>query len=149
MVVIGIDPGKNGAVARIDENGIAVELITHVRTWLRECGEMPEKCHIILEKAQSMPQQGIVSAFNYGVGFGRILEAIEIYGLPHTLVTPRDWTKEMHRGCTGKDAKAKSLQAAQRLFPGVDFKVEGCRVPHDGIVDALLIAEFGRRCVVK
>jgi hypothetical protein len=44
------------------------------------------------------------------------------------------------------NTKAMSLVAAKRLFPNVDLrKNTSCTVAHDGIVDALLIAEFGRR----
>lgn len=38
------------------------------------------------------------------------------------------------------DPKASSLKAAEHLFPGVSFIPKRCRVPHDGLVDAALIA---------
>ena len=48
-------------------------------------------------------------------------------------------------GKTGKplldnDPKASSMRAALHLFPGVSFVPKRCRVPHDGLVDAALIA---------
>lgn len=41
-----------------------------------------------------------------------------------------------------KDTKATSLSAAATIFPGVSFKKGKSRLPHDGIVDAALIAYY-------
>lgn len=101
--------------------------------------------HVYIEKSQSMPGQGVVSIMTYGTGFGRILGWFDMLYLPYTLVSPRTWTKEMHAGCTGNDAKAKSLQAVRRLFPNENLVVDKCRTPHKGVIDALLIAEYGYR----
>ncbi len=44
------------------------------------------------------------------------------------------------------DTKAMSLVAAQRIFPNESFlATERSSVPHDGLVDAALICEFGKR----
>ncbi len=52
----------------------------------------------------------------------------------------------MLRGLPGKDTKTKSILAASRLFPRVDLRrTARSKVAHDGLTDALLIAEFGRR----
>lgn len=42
-----------------------------------------------------------------------------------------------------KDNKAMALVAANRLFPKVSFVPEGAKNPHDGWVDAALIAMWG------
>lgn len=41
------------------------------------------------------------------------------------------------------DTKATSLRAAQAIFPGESFILPRCRKPHDGVVDAALIAYHG------
>lgn len=41
------------------------------------------------------------------------------------------------------DPKATSFAAASRRFPDMDFIPEGCRAPHDGVIDAALIAYYG------
>ena len=61
----------------------------------------------------------------------------------HKKVTRKDG-KEINRKET--DTKATSINAAQRLFPSVDFRRnEQCRKIDDNKVDALLMAEYGRR----
>ena len=103
--------------------------------------------HVFLEKAQSMPGQGVSSMFNYGVGFGTILGILAALKIPHTLVHPKTWCKVMHAGTTADDAKARSLEAVRRLFPSVPIIRPRCTKPDEGYVDAILIAEYGRRCL--
>lgn len=148
MLVFGIDPGAEGAVAVGGERDIhTVELLKEVTPdWIRQVHHGVSHCHVYLEKAQAMPGQGVSSMFNYGVGFGTIIGWLEALKLPYTLVTPREWTKELHKGCTGETAKEKSLMAARRLFPMMKLEAsERSRKPHAGIIDALLICEYGRR----
>lgn len=41
-------------------------------------------------------------------------------------------------------SKGLALREAKKRFPGVRLIPDGRKVPHDGIVDALLLAEYGR-----
>lgn len=74
-------------------------------------------------------------------------------GFAYTKVIPKERQKVMWQGVSpvyksGKsvDTKATSLLAAKRLFPNEDLrKSERASKPHDGIVDALLMAEYCRR----
>jgi crossover junction endodeoxyribonuclease RuvC len=145
---MGIDPGLKGALAISHHDdpikSHLLEGMEYIR--FREIIHEHGLHHIFLEKAQAMPKQGVTSMFNYGVGFGKLIGWIESLMIPFTLITPQMWTKELHKGATGKDSKAKSLQVAQRLFPEIDFRAtERCKKPHMGLVDAVLIAEYGRR----
>lgn len=144
--VFGIDPGEKGAVGISNSTGVhTVELLKYLDVdWFRAATE-ESVCHVFIEKAQAMPKQGVSSVFTYGVGFGTLIGWMEALKLPYTLVTPREWTKELHKGCTGETAKEKSLVAAKRLMPGVSFITNGGRVPHAGLIDAALITEYGRR----
>jgi crossover junction endodeoxyribonuclease RuvC len=149
MNIIGIDPGKKGAiVAMVDgeinlhqmpeDAGSIVEILTKY---------MKPSCHVFLEKSQAMPGQGTVSMFNYGTGFGTLLGILAALKIPHTLVHPKTWCKVMHSGTTLDDAKARSLEAARRLFPHVQLVRPRCTKPDEGYIDALLIAEYGKRCL--
>jgi len=80
-------------------------------------------------------------------------------GIPEMRNAPKKLTKaELVDKALGKkvrtpkakgslNTKAMSLVAAKRLFPNVDLRknTTRCTVAHDGIVDALLIADWGRR----
>lgn len=150
-VVVGIDPGRAG--------GIAFCEVTHQGLHLFSAHPMPELGaliellqgwdeihHVFLEKAQAMPKNGAVSMFNYGTHFGELRGMLTTLKIPHTLVTPAAWTRVMHEGTSAGKPKERSLIAARRLFPLVKLVPEGrAKKPHDGMVDALLISEYGRR----
>lgn len=151
MRIIGIDPGKKGGIAVLNERGeiegsvVMPELAEGVADVLEVFTKF--KTHVYLEKAQAMPKNGVCAMFNYGVHFGELRGILVTYKIPHTLVAPATWTKSMHQGTpTNLKAKARSHMAARRLFPNADLMAtERSKVPHDGLIDALLIAEYGRR----
>lgn len=152
--VIGIDPGLTGGWVSLKEVGFVcgslpikdkdidfdafVKLLSH--TELKES-------HIFLERAVSFGM-GTKGAFNYGRCFAAIEIAIHIVGLPVTYVEPKKWTKVMHEGIDSNiKPKAKSLIAVQRLYPMHCKEIPKSKTGklHEGIVDALLIAGYGRR----
>ena len=146
-IVIGIDPGLKGSVCILGDPITFHPMPSSPFDLALILSKYPTATtHVFVEKAQAMPGQGSVSMFNYGRGFGEILGVIAALGLSHTLVPPVTWTKVMHKGCYGKDAKAKSLDAVTRLFPHVDLmRTDRCKKPDEGFVDSLLIASYGKK----
>lgn len=148
MIYIGIDPGKNGGIAFID---IRTEFVTPlVKTYcysdeelISLCGDFKDfRVVCFLEQVHAMPKQGVSSTFNFGMNFGFIQGVLKAYGIPYELVTPQKWKKEF--SCTSD--KNTSIEVCKRLFPKVNLKVtERCKKDHDGMAEALLIAEYGRR----
>ena len=102
---------------------------------------------VYLEKAQAMPKQGVSSVFTYGDHFGQLQGILISLGIPYQLVTPQAWQKTMFAGtATTLKPKKRALIAATRLYPHQDWRAhEGCRVAHDGIVDAALLATYAWR----
>lgn len=161
--VMGIDPGLSGAFVLlpvggkkmtvwkmpITKTGKVVEIsYPEVSEILRNADAMAEgDLHVFLERAVPFAM-GTKSAFNYGRGFAALEIAIADLDIPFTLVEPGKWTKAMHAGIKGDlKPKAKSLIAVRRLFPklvpGLSPNRNG--KPHEGVVDALLIAGYGLR----
>lgn len=142
MVYIGIDPGKNG--------GIAIIWSSHIRSVVYSDNELIMLCEefkdmdviCYLENVHAMPKQGVSSTFNFGLNFGFIQGVLKAYAIPYELVTPQKWKKEF--SCTSD--KNTSIEVCKRLFPNVSLKAtERCKKDHDGMAEALLIAEYGRR----
>lgn len=151
--IVGIDPGAKGGIAFIAPDTGAVLRLMPMPDYrvFTDTLDAPHPRAVFLEKAQAFPKQGVVSVFNYGHHAG-VLEGVLIaLGIAYRLVPPREWTKVMHAGIGEKvSAKDKSLVAAQRWFPRVNLlATERSRIPHEGLIDALLIAEFGRRLLNK
>lgn len=152
-VICGIDPGQKGGVAFLLPDKTAfprIEPMPKDLLQLADWLEATKPAHVFIEKAQSMPRQGISSAFNYGCHFGELRGIMIALQIPYTLISPRVWTRTMHLGAVG-DTKAKSLEAARRLFPGQSFLPEGtrCKKAHSGMYEAVLIAEWGRRSLAN
>ncbi len=66
--------------------------------------------------------------------------------IPHLAVTPQAWKKAVLAG-TARD-KAAAIAFATRRFPGVPLlATPRSRTPHDGVADAVCLAEYARRLV--
>lgn len=143
MIYIGVDPGKNGGIAIIDSDGVIAFPFSEERLLIELDGIAQEyECICYLEHVHAMPKQGVSSTFNFGMNFGFIQGVLKAYEIPYELVTPQKWKKEF--SCTSD--KNTSIEVCKRLFPNVNLKAtERCKKDHDGIAEALLIAEYGRR----
>ena len=145
MVYIGIDPGKNGGIAWIKDSGKAeaerlnIEKLASRLRVLTANGSRPTVCY--LEKVHSMPKQGVSSTFSFGMNYGIIIGHLMALGVNYELVTPSVWKKAM--GVTAD--KRTSIKRCKELFPNVDLRATArCKKDHDGMAEALLIAEYGR-----
>ena len=144
MIYIGIDPGKNGGYAIINTlNDIQEAYPWDEKQFVNSMwtinGEVAKCC---LEKVGAMPGQGVTSTFTFGEGFGFIQGVLTAYGIPFQLVPPQKWKKEFSLNSD----KQKSIEVCQRLFPNVSlYRTERCKKPHDGMAEALLMAEYARR----
>lgn len=143
MIYIGIDPGKDGALAVIWPNE-SVEVVTfeeaEYRGILYGVDSRNSKC--CLERVGAMPGQGVTSMFKFGENFGFIQGLLAAYSIPYELVTPQKWKKEFQ--ITGD--KNSSIAVCKRLFPGVSLRrTDRCKTDHDGMAEALLMAEYARR----
>ena len=151
MIYIGIDPGMKGGVAYIDtitKNYTAYPMPS-TRLQLAECIKNVTQwgcCTAIVECVHSMPKQGVSSTFKFGKGYGEILGILAALNIVIHEPTPQAWKKAMLAGTDkGKDA---SIQVAENLFPEINLVPKGCRKPHDGMAEALLMAEYGRRTLL-
>lgn len=156
MQVIGVDPGKNGGLAVLDEHGNIRQLeimptiadqidAGRIADLIRSLGPA---CRIYIEHSSAI--SGVRhsgSTFSFGRNFGVLLGIVGTLGCVYSLVKPKAWQKEVWQGTAERlDPKERSLLAASRLFPQEKFlATERCKKPHDGLVDALLLAEYGRR----
>jgi crossover junction endodeoxyribonuclease RuvC len=143
MIYVGIDPGKKGALAIIYEDGTHKEIVFNEDDYLYELLSLPKmKTKCAVEYVHAMPGDGRSGAFTFGDNFGFIRGLLKALRLPYELVAPQKWKKEFSVTAD----KNTSIEVAQRLFPGTDFRAtDRCRKLHDGKCEALLIAEYARR----
>jgi Holliday junction resolvasome RuvABC endonuclease subunit len=140
MNYLGIDPGLSGAAVLLNESGglvssIRLEATEHdISQFLRHCVDR-DVLFAYLERAQSMPKQGVSSTFKFGMSYGFLRGCLVSHRIPFEEVGPRKWQTVL--GCLSGGDKNITKARAQQLFPDV-------KVTHH-IADAMLIAEYCRR----
>lgn len=150
MNYFGIDPGKTGGVALItalftkvwpmpvDDKDIDVRELVEILSSVKEAT-------VFIEKVHAMPGQGVTSMFNFGMGYGEIKATVRAIGKDYQLVTPQAWKKKVLEGMDWKGRKQASVEYCQDHFPEISLlRTPRCKKPHDGLSDALCIAEYGR-----
>ncbi|MFH1022109.1 MAG: Holliday junction endonuclease [Planctomycetota bacterium] len=149
--IIGIDPGLDGGLAAITPEGLELAVMPVVAVGPKR--EIDERAlvewifwhrpgSIFIERVQAMPRQGVVSMFSFGTGWGLVRGICAGLSLPYELVRPQEWQKAMLEG----QPKGSEYLVASRLWPNAEWRAtERARNPHGGLVDAALIAEYGRR----
>jgi len=111
----------------------------------------PLNCVVVIESAQKF-SAGTNALASTWFGFGRLTAMLELGIFRfHVVESPLTWQKtfwtrpKLPKG-QKFDTKEASINAARRIFPGRDFfPTPRCTTPSDGITDALLLAEYGRR----
>lgn len=161
-MVVGIDPGGEGACASLMV-GDMLDVIP--MPWFPLVGLdakgliewLPDEkaCrHVYVEEMSVRPGQGVSGVRTSATNWGRIVGILEGLRLPFTVVRPQTWRKAMDCGIPSGGApaertkllKAKSVARAQQIWPHYDFRrTAKCRKAHDGMAEAALIAEYGRR----
>lgn len=152
MISFGIDVGKKGGFCLMIEGQIEYvrpmpvignELSIHVIDAI--ISAVPDSAHVFIEKVSSMPGQGVVSMFSFGRCLGIIEGIVASNGHRQSFVRPQEWQKEIFKGETREaNTKLTALKVAKRLFPKESFLATSRSVkPHDGMVDAALIAYYG------
>lgn len=158
--VIGIDPGKNGGIAMLDQDGQPIEVVKMPETPkdLLDClsnllmvgDAMSDNASFVcyIEKVGGIPGQGASSAFSFGKGCGHLEMALLALKLSTNEVTPQKWQKGYQVGSSSitkssaaekKEHKNKLKAKSQSLFPQLGKKIT------NATCDALLIAEYGRK----
>jgi hypothetical protein len=165
---IGIDIGLHGAVVIIESGSLTPPHVKEVfltpligdkfdfkTFYAKLCKYQRLNGCAVFEDLHALFKSSAKSTFNFGgVNYATEMLCVALE-IPYTKVQAKKWQGVMFEGIPkvfkeGKklDTKAMALIAAKRLFPTVkltDPDSKRAKVPHNGIVDALLIAEYARR----
>lgn len=145
---IGCDPGLHGAIAIIYEESVALmdmpllgskelDVPKIMQFFYESLPPMSAQPYCIIEKAQTMPKQGIVSAFNYGKAYGMLLACLYMKGIVFKEIPPMTWKK--YFGLIRAD-KDESRRKATQLHPAIDLRYK--KDHHKA--EAILLADFAK-----
>jgi len=146
--IVGIDPGLEGAVATIWENGEVT-----ISPMPIEFGEIdsrglyvllktanPEL--VVVEKLHGMPHFG-ANNFKFGGSYYAAVYCCQILQIPMERVSPQRWKANVLAG-TDKSKQA-AIKWAKGAYPKANLIAPGKRVASHDYAEALALAEFGLR----
>jgi len=151
MLIAGIDPGTNGAIAVLDsESPDSVALldlkknsICDTWNWLHTEGLALKSSKIWVEDVHSMFGMSAKSNFGFGRNLGTVLTIAELLtGKDPNTITPKIWQKYIGVTVKGKAIKKEVAEIAQGLYPNAELHGKRGGLL-DGRADALMIAHYG------
>ena len=153
MIVVGIDPGLNGAIAVLQDKKVLS--ITDMPVMadgkknkrqlnnaqlaeiLRKNTSEGDEISIVVEQVNAMPGQGVTSMFNFGQTFGAIKGVCAAMQLPIFFVRPSKWKKYFELINSSKDS---SRTKAIEMYPNLSDQLAKKKDVNKS--DAILIARF-------
>lgn len=144
-IILGIDPGKTGALAALDA-------ATGALIWVED---MPDPltgaaladllqneivARAVVEQQAGRPGQSSSAMFKFGTGYGIIQGVLGALRIPYVLTTPAKWKADLGglKADSTKDKKTLSRLRAQQLWP--EQANAFARVKDDGRAEACLLA---------
>lgn len=156
--VVGIDPGKYGAIAcfKGGDPGVApmpaegggkdrhllpyaiARLITAIA---------PEI--ICIERQSCRPRENSARVLETGTNYGILIGIAAGLDIPVAIITPQVWKAALFPGTSIRD-KAAAIALAHALYPEVSLRpTPRSRVDSDGMADALCIAHYAKTYLGK
>jgi len=173
---IGLDPGKEGGVAVLGPTGkmelaaaMPVRIGHQGKSVVDPCGLLKLldfttkvlETTVYLEDVNAFPNGSRVAAFSFGRNFESLITFCELEGLHYEFVRPLVWQTELfgppikrpkgvklskkEKEAHKKFLKQRSIDYVHSAYPNWISKIKS----HDGICDAVCIAEYGRRRINK
>lgn len=145
MIVCGIDPGINGAIAFYVSTAPAmiaaedlpvVDGMTDAASLARTIEAMRPDLAVI-ERVGAMPKQGVSSTFRFGQAYGIAIGVVAALGVPVLLVPPAKWKRHFGLSSDKEESRGRALQrwpARAELFK---------RKKDHGRAEAALLAAYG------
>ncbi len=155
MRYIGIDPGKSGGLAYLDDTDgcAAIAMPKTLKGILVALDRFTQdntlQVHCVLEHVWTSPQMGVVSAGSFMFNYGALQMALVANDIPFELVAPLKWqnllgcrTPKGRRAELGHKDKNITKRAAEAML--ARDRLPNLKVTH-AIADALLLASYARR----
>lgn len=158
-IIIGIDPGKKGALCFLpgesgapvtahlmplyassaDPTDIDAKAVASIIT--RELESRKQRAVACVEEVFARARQAGQTTFIRG--YGKLIGVLEVLDIPYVLVTPQTWKKHVLGRAYSHTDKLGTISWARRTYPDFNLTPPGKRVPSDGLADSLAIAHYG------
>ena len=156
-MIVGIDNGISGGLVALSEMGPIISMLpmpikeakkgneidpVAIWNWLKELGPKDQLVVVIEEPGGS---KSASAARSMAGSFHTLRTICELKGLSYFRISPQRWQKSMLL-CGAGETKKAAMMIVQHRWPDDSFlATKRSKVPHSGLVDAALIAEYWRR----
>lgn len=122
---LGIDPGKSGAIAVLDDKGaieqvydmpvvggqvsgvLLCDIIDSIAVDMDD--DLLVDLTAVVEQVHSMPRQGVVSSFDFGKSYGIVVGVLAATRIRTEYVTPNRWKKALRLTADKEQARRRAL----------------------------------------
>jgi hypothetical protein len=158
MIYIGIDNGLTGGLVAISDHPGPPLLMWPMPTQGKAKGnevnaeivfmfldKWPREEIAVLLEVPGKHSPGLQALCSMWDGFGCIRGILETRGIRHHRIAPQTWQKAMLGNVDKGQTKPAALAKCRQLWPGETFlRSPRCSKPDEGMIDAALLAEYGR-----
>lgn len=158
MIFVGVDNGLTGGIVAIPSyRGITIRMDVmpvqgkakgnevDSRAFLALFEDWPREAVTVLLETPGKHSPGVQALCSMWDSYGAIRAILETRGFRHYRIAPQTWQRKMLGNVAKGQTKPAALSAARRLWPGESFLATSrSKKPHEGLIDAALIAEYGR-----
>lgn len=164
MIIIGIDNGLSGALVAISTiTGLPPVSMLPMPTYKKQKGRrvcaksvdewlselIGNQEHLILLETPLFAKSSAALSSMHD-SFGSTRAILEVRKWRHQIVDPRVWQKEVMPNCPSGQTKPMAIVTANKLFPDTDWRAtKRCTTPDSGLIDAALIAHYGRLLLTR
>lgn len=159
MIYIGIDNGLSGALVALSDcpgppvskivmptrgksSGNEVDAVA-VRDWMLSLGTIAQ-LSVVIETPGKF-SKGVQAISSMWDSYGALRSLCEVVGIRHHRISPQAWQRSMLPNCAKGDTKPAAKARAAQLWPRETWIPNTrSKKPHGGLIDAALIAEYGR-----
>ncbi len=158
-IIVGIDNGISGALVAISaHHGLVIDKMlmpTRPNGKSRECNALTlcrwletfesSRIAVCLE-TPSKHSPGLLALCSMWDCYGAIRGVLESCGIQHARIAPQTWQSALLGKVPKGETKATARAKAAQIWPDETWMATPrSKKPHEGYVDAALIAEFYRR----
>lgn len=159
MIYIGIDNGVSGGLVALSKQGCLITALpmpilkarkgnevdpVAVWNWMDDMLITRDDAIIAIEEPGG--SKSAKAATSMAGSFHALRALCALKRLRWERITPQLWQKSMLPGANAGETKPRALEAVKRLWPNETFlATERSTKPHEGLIDAALIAEYARR----
>jgi hypothetical protein len=148
MNYLGIDPGKEGAIALLDSKGMCIalhDMPSNIIETVALIEALPQIARGVIEQPFPGEKMGKPSCMSFGISIGDLRGILAARHVPFLMVDPKDWQRVF--GVKGKSRGNDSINQCLKLYPEpllplIEYNKKGEPVRKDGRSDALLIARW-------